>query len=147
MKNIKVNFKIAISAILPILLLITISCSKIKSTKYFEDGKRLLKEKKYEEAIKSFETCYKLDNKNHQALEAIAIAYGSMEQYDTARTYFEKAVELKPRNKLYLMNLAITYVKLKEYSKAKDIYYRVLALDKNNKSAKQALMNIEELGY
>ncbi len=130
-----------------LLVLSTISCSRIKSTKYFEDGKRLLKQKKYEEAISSFENCLSLEPKTHQAAEAIGICYGEMKDYARAAEYFERALSIKPKDKLYLMNLAITYVKLKRYSEAKELYYRVLDIDDNNSSAKKAIDNIEKMGY
>ena len=123
------------------------SCSNVKSTKSFEEGKRFLKQKKYHEAIKSFEKSVKINPKNHQALEAIGLCYGDLKDYKSALSYFKRAVDLKPKNKLYLFNLAITYLKVGEYSKAKETYQRILYIDKGNKSAKEALDKLIEKGY
>jgi len=144
-----IKYKITFYSI--ILLIISIffltSCSNVKSTKSFEEGKRLLDQKKYIEAIKSFEKSLKLNPKNHQAVEAIGLCYGDLKDYNKAVEYFEKAVQMKPKNKLYLFNLAVTYLQIGEYSKAKEVYQKILYIDKNNRTAKEALEKLRKNGY
>ena len=130
-----------------ITILLFTSCSNIKSTKSFEEGKKYFNQKNYNNALKSFKKAVKFNPKNHQAIEAIALCYGDLKDYKTAIKYFEQAVQMKPKNKLYLFNLAITYLKVGEYSKAKEIYQRILYIDRNNKSAKEALDKLREKGY
>ncbi len=64
----------------------------------FEEGKDLILQEKYEEALKFFQDLYKEDQKNSIFLNYIGIIYLFMEDFKNAADYFKKAIEINPDN-------------------------------------------------
>ncbi len=128
-------------------LTLSTGCSRIKSTKHFENGKRYADLKQYDRAIEEFESAVAINPLHDQAHEALGLMYMKLEQYQRATPSLEEALKLKPESKLYLMNLATTYMKLERYTDAKKLYLRVAAMDRDNELVKQQLRSLESLGY
>jgi tetratricopeptide (TPR) repeat protein len=64
-------------------------------------GETFLKQKKYDEAIKSFAEAAQNDPSNPLIYANMAIAYANSKRFEEALTSIEKAIQLKPEEKAY----------------------------------------------
>lgn len=88
---------------------------------YMDTGKKLLDQKKYDDALKYFAYVAKQEPKNKDALKQIAFVYYAKGNHNYAYTMFKKVLELDPQDKdaLEFMDFYNTVIEAKNKVKQK----------------------------
>jgi len=89
------------------------------------DGRRLLQEKKYQEALKRFESTLARDEKNAEALYYAGTIYMILGRTQKGLAYIERSVALAPNNLRLRFILAKTYETLSMIDEAIDAFRKV----------------------
>jgi superkiller protein 3 len=91
-------------------------------------GSKFAQDKKYEEAIREFETVLKLDPKNADANLLLGLTLANTGDLDRAAQYSQAAVELKPGYSGY-HNLGLIYANQGKYDLAVSAYENAVKLN------------------
>ena len=125
--------------------------SNKESEKYYEEGVNYHKEKKYEEAVQSFDKAIKLDNTKSKYYSARGRAKEWLKQYEEAKKDAETALELDKNNvESYLVfgyinsELHQYYEAIKDYDKAIELNPNDTDVYFNRGNAKYNLYQYEE---
>lgn len=95
---------------------------------YFDRGRALQAEGKFDEAIKEYERAVSLNPRYGDAYEGMGDSYDAKGDYDRALKYFDKVIELKPRDAAGYDNRGDVYFKKGLYEKAITNYGNVIEL-------------------
>lgn len=106
------------------------------------DGRKLLQEKKYEEALQHFESVLLQDDSNAEAFFYAGTIYIILKQTDKGLKYLERSVALEPKNVRLRYILAQTYENLSLSDKAIATYHEVEVLAPGSQEAKQSARHI-----
>ncbi len=117
---------------------------------HFNLGVEYLNRQNYELAIPELERAVKLNSKDQQAKELLAVARGiqvyMQKDYGKASEYFQETLELNPQNPNANQLLANCYLYQKQYDKAEKAYqdYKA-AFPKDREAVKIANQNLAKL--
>ena len=113
-----------------------------KNVEKLKEFKKLVKEKKYEQAIKSgTEYLHKVPN-NHDVLFTMGGIYYMKNKYKTALSYFDKALEIGSYDVDVLLLKAYSHQKLSEKKKAIECCEKIKEVDPKNKSVAELLSEL-----
>lgn len=79
---------------------------------YYEQGNKLYKAEKYDEAIKLYQKVTNIDKNNYEVCYNIANCYYRLDEVGNAILYYEKALKLKPNDEDIKFNLNIANLKV-----------------------------------
>ncbi|HTD23915.1 MAG TPA: polysaccharide deacetylase family protein [Terriglobales bacterium] len=100
-----------------------------------DEGLRLYKEKKYDEAFAKFDQAAALDPQNAEAANNVGFILYKLQKYEDSLTWFQKTIRLAPTRVVAYINLGDAYVKLERKSEAKQAYEKYLELAPNSREA------------
>ena len=109
------------------------------------DGRKLLQEKKYEEALRYFEYVLSKDASNAEALYYAGTIYIIQNNTQKGLEYLERSVALAPKNVRLHFILAQTYETLSMMDKAIDMYQKVEKMAPASREAKEASKHVRIL--
>ena len=113
-----------------------------KNVEKLKEFKKLVKDKKYEQAIKSgTEYLDKVPN-NHDVLFTMGGIYYMKNKYKTALSYFDKALEIGSYDVDVLLLKAYSHQKLSEKKKAIECCEKIKEVDPKNKSVAELLSEL-----
>ena len=95
-------------------------------------GHCLVHEKKYDEAIKIFESILQIDSENLSALNSLAKTYREKSDKVKAEEYYLKALKIDKLSFYVLNNIAGFYREELSYDKAIDYYKQAISVNPNN---------------
>ncbi len=101
----------------------------------YNRGVRLLKAKKYDDAIKSFETAIHIDSTRAESYQNMAFAYIKKNDIKKAEELYKKVLELKKTDPKIYFTLGSVYYNEKQYQQAIGMFEKAIELDPNNKDA------------
>ncbi|NOY79324.1 MAG: tetratricopeptide repeat protein [Calditrichaeota bacterium] len=101
----------------------------------YNRGVRLLKAKKYDDAIKSFETAIRIDSTRAESYQNMAFAYIKKNNIKKAEELYKKVLELKKDDPKIYFTLGSVYYNEKQYDQAIKMFEKAIELDPNNKDA------------
>lgn len=116
-------------------------------TVHFENGRKLIKEKKLDEAKLEFEQDIKANPALARSYFHIGLIYSMKGDFTNAIPNYEKAIKLDPQNTPALGNLGLVYIKLKDYKKAKFYFEKSLAIDPSQNRLQVDIAKIQKMGY
>lgn len=115
---------------------------KKKNVAKIKELKKLVKEKKYAEALKSgTEYLEKVPN-NHDVLFTVGGIYYLKKKYRTAISYFDKALEIGSYDLDVLLLKAYSHQKLGEKRQAVECCDKIKEIDPKNKSVAELLSQL-----
>ena len=112
---------------------------KKKNTQKLKEIKKLVKEKKYAEALKSGRDYLHKTPHNHDVLFTVGGIYYLQKKYKTAISYFEKALEIGTYDVDVLLLKAYSHQKLGENKRAIQCCEKIQEIDPKNKSVSNLL--------
>ena len=110
--------------------------------KKFKEFKKLLKDKKYAEALKSGTEFLKKVPNHHDALFMVGSIYYLKNKYRTAISYFDKSLEIGEYDVDVLLLKAYSHQKLSENKRAIQCCEKIKEIDPKNKSVQQLLAEL-----
>lgn len=111
--------------------------------KKFKEFKKLLKEKKYAEALKSGTELLRKVPNHHDALFMVGSIYYLKNKYGTAITFFDKSLEIGEYDIDVLLLKAYSHQKLSENKRAIQCCEKIKEIDPKNKSVQQLLAELD----
>ena len=112
---------------------------KKKNVEKIKAIKKLFKEKKYEEALKSGTEYLKKIPNNHDVLFFVGGVYYMKNKYKTAISYFDKALEIGSYDIDVLLLKAYSHQKLGENKRAIQCCDKIREIDPKNKAVSNLL--------
>lgn len=110
-----------------------------------DEGLRLYKEKKYDDAFAKFKAAADEDPANPEPINNAGFALYRMEKYEDAVTWFQKTIALDPNRAIAYVNMADAYLKMQRNDDARKAYQKYLDLAPTGKSATYARQKLQEL--
>ena len=110
--------------------------------KKFKELKKLLKDKKYAEALKSGTEFLKKVPNHHDALFMVGSIYYLKNKYRTAISYFDKSLEIGEYDVDVLLLKAYSHQKLSENKRAIQCCEKIKEIDPKNKPVQQLLAEL-----
>ena len=107
---------------------------KKKNAQKLKEIKKLVKEKKYAEALKTGTEYLKKDPHNHDVLFTVGGIYYLQNKHKTAISYFEKALEIGTYDVDVLLLKAYSHQKLGENKRVIQCCETIKEIDPKNKS-------------
>lgn len=92
-------------------------------------GSRLIREKKYEEAVQEYDQILRMEPKNLRALLVLGLTYAQIGKFDRAVEFTKKASELDPAGYVPYYNLGLIYASNQELDKALDALNQALKIN------------------
>jgi len=115
---------------------------KKKNTKKAKELRKLVKEKKYNSALKIGTEYLKKVPYNHDVIFIVGGIYYMQNKYKTAISYFEKALEIGQYDTDVLLLKANSHYRLGEYKKAIQCCDKIKEIDPKNKAISELLEKI-----
>lgn len=110
----------------------------------FKEFKKLARQKKYDEALKSGTEYLRMAPNNHDALFTVGGIYYMKKKYKTAISHFDRALEIGSYDVDVLLLKAYSHQKLDENKRAIDCCKKILEVDEKNKNAHSLLAEMQE---
>jgi len=110
-----------------------------------DEGMRLYKEKKYEEALAKFKEAAGLVPTNALFANNTGFAFFRLQKYDEAVEWYQKAIAADPARAIAYVNLGDAFLKLQRKDDAKAAYEKYLELMPSGKSAEYVRGQVAEL--
>ncbi len=101
----------------------------------YNRGVRLLKAKKYDDAIKSFETAIRIDSSRADAYQNMAYAYIKKNDIKKAEELYKKVLQIKKNDPRIYFTLGSVYYNEKKFKPAIQMFEKAIELDPSNKDA------------
>jgi peptidoglycan/xylan/chitin deacetylase (PgdA/CDA1 family)/Flp pilus assembly protein TadD len=111
-----------------------------------DEGLRLYKEKRYDEALDKFSKAAALDPSDAESANNAGFVLFRMQRYEDAIAWFRKTVALDPNRAVAYVNLGDAYLSLNRKDEAGKAYEKYLELAPTGRSAAYAKQKIRELG-
>jgi tetratricopeptide (TPR) repeat protein len=111
--------------------------------KKYKEFKKLLKEKKYTEALKSGTELLRKVPNHHDALFMVGSIYYLKNKYGTAITFFDRSLEIGEYDIDVLLLKAYSHQKLSENKRAIQCCEKIKEIDPKNKSVQQLLTELD----
>lgn len=118
--------------ILLILACLNVSAGAESEKTLFDDGVRLFKQEKYEQALKAFTRLIELNPQHADAYKNRGVTYMKQEKFDEAISDFQKAKQLFPELRGLYSNLGVAWYYKKNFEKAIESYDMEIAMAPNN---------------
>lgn len=109
---------------------------------YFEYGKSLFNEQKYEESIPMFKKAIDLGIRNLGAYVYEGIAYYNLKDFSNAEALFNKSIELQPDFALSWLWKGNAQASAGKTAEAIESYKKVIEIDPNNQDAKDQIAKL-----
>ena len=109
----------------------------------FKEFKKLARQKKYDEALKSGTEYLRMAPNNHDALFTVGGIYYMKKKYKTAISHFDRALEIGSYDVDVLLLKAYSHQKLDEHKRAIDCCKKILEVDEKNKNAHSLLAEMQ----
>ncbi len=117
--------------------------SELKNNiKKFKEFKKLLKAKKYEDALKSGIELLKTVPYHHDALFMVGGIYYLKDKYKTAIPYFERSLEIGSHDIDVLLLKAYSHQKLGENKQAIQCCEKILEIDPKNNEVSELMRQL-----
>ena len=113
-----------------------------KNIEKLKELKKLVKEKKYSDALKSGTEYLKKVPDNHDVLFTVGGIYYLQNKYKTAITFFDKALEIGPYDIEVLLLKAYSHQKLGENKQAIQSCEKIKEIDPKNKAVRTLLQQL-----
>ena len=110
-----------------------------------DEGMRLYKEKKYEEAFAKFSKAASLDPSSALIANNAGFALYKLERYEDSVRWMKKAITADPNRAVAYVNLGDAYAKLGNNAEAREAYARYLELSPNSRSAADVKQKLQSL--
>ena len=110
----------------------------------FKEFKKLARQKKYDDALKSGTEYLRMAPNNHDALFTVGGIYYMKKKYKTAISHFDRALEIGSYDVDVLLLKAYSHQKLDENKRAIDCCKKILEVDEKNKNAHSLLAEMQE---
>ena len=114
-----------------------------KNIEKFKEFKKLAKQKKYDDALKSGTEYIKRVPNNHDALFTMGGIYYLKKKYKTAISYLDKSLEIAAYDVDALLLKAYSHQKLGENKRAIQCCEKIQEVDPKNKSVSELLTQLE----
>lgn len=108
----------------------------------FKEFKKLAKQKKYDEALKSGTEYLRMVPNNHDALFTVGGIYYLKKKYKTAISHFDKALEIGSYDVDVLLLKAYAHQKLGENKRALQCCEKIQEVDPKNKAVTELLSQL-----
>ncbi|QDI89381.1 tetratricopeptide repeat protein [Candidatus Nitrosopumilus sp. SW] len=108
----------------------------------FKEFKKLAKQKKYDEALKSGTEYLRMVPNNHDALFTVGGIYYLKKKYKTAISHFDKALEIGSYDVDVLLLKAYSHQKLGENKRALQCCEKIQEVDPKNKAVTELLSQL-----
>lgn len=105
----------------------------------YEAGLKLMKKKKYPEAIAVFERVIGKNDRYAGAYVNMGIAYGQLGKQEEAQKAFQAAIKKNPNNAIAYNELGIIYRQTGQFKKAKNAYQKSIS---NKRGYSKAYLNL-----
>jgi tetratricopeptide (TPR) repeat protein len=129
-------FIITISILVPKpIITVTGQTSAEQLTKLMHEGNFLYTQKKFDQALKSFEKVLALDSNNTFAMDRIGLILHNLGNDKDAIRYFDKSLAIDPNNTATLNNKGLALGILGNHTAALDLFDKVLSIDPNSTDA------------
>jgi len=115
---------------------------KKKNTQKLKEIRNLVKEKKYNEALKSGKEYLRKVPHNHDVLFIVGGIFYVQNKYDTALSYFDKALEIATYDVAVLLLKAYSHQKLGENKRAIQCCEKIREIDPKNKSVSELMKQL-----
>ena len=129
------------------LILLNINNYTLAENNFFEEGKKMYSEKKYEESKFLFQRSIVFDPKNQNSYLYLAKIYNHEADQRKEEYNLETALLIEPDNEEVLLMLMKIALKKSNYSKVKDLSETFIKVCKKlcdeNKQVQESLKNIE----
>lgn len=113
-----------------------------KTGEAFLKGKKLMEQKKFNEAIIEFQNELKTNTQSAKTNFHIALCYSLMDEISKAIPYYENVLKIQPENISALNNLGLCYIKLNQNEKAKKYMEKSLLIDPNQPKIQEMIKKI-----
>ncbi len=120
-----------------IFLVFSLSAFSQSAKKFYKQGKKDFKEKKYDSAVNNFTKALELKPNNFKYLNERAKTYEVALEYPDALKDYKSLLNLKSSDKILYMKIADLSIALKDYAGAVDHLDRLTVIDKKNVQAWQ----------
>jgi len=110
--------------------------------KKFKEFKKLLKAKKYDDALKAGTELLRKVPNHHDALFMVGGIYYMKNKYKTALTYLDKSLDIGAYDVDVLLLKAYSHQKLKENKRAISSCEKILEIDPKNKAVSELLKQL-----
>jgi tetratricopeptide (TPR) repeat protein len=107
-------------------------CRPDDYSRHYNLGNFYMTQRKYQDAINSYELSHKLRQDSILPLNNAAFAYNAVRQNNKAIEMLNKAVALEPNNLPSNLNLALLLAEVKQYDKAIKAFKKTLSIDPNS---------------
>lgn len=114
-----------------------------RNAEKFKEFKKLAKQKKYDEALKSGTEYLRMVPNNHDALFTVGGIYYLKKKYKTAISYFEKALDVAEFDVDVLLLKAYSHQKLGENKRAIQCCEKIKEVDPKNKAVSALLPELK----
>ena len=115
---------------------------KKKNIQKLKDIRNLVKEKKYDEALKTGTEYLKKVPHNHDVLFIVGGIYYMKNKYSTAISYFDKILEIATYDVAVLLLKAYSHQKLGENKKVIQCCKKIKEIEPKNKSVSELLKQL-----
>ena len=115
---------------------------KKKNIQKLKDIRNLVKEKKYDEALKTGTEYLKKVPHNHDVLFIVGGIYYMKNKYSTAISYFDKILEIATYDVAVLLLKAYSHQKLGENKKVIQCCEKIKEIEPKNKSVSELLKQL-----
>ena len=115
---------------------------KKKNIQKLKDIRNLVKEKKYDEALKTGTEYLKKVPHNHDVLFIVGGIYYMKNKYSTAISYFDKILEIATYDVAVLLLKAYSHQKLGENKKVIQCCEKIKEIEPNTKSVSELLKQL-----
>lgn len=116
---------------------------RVRAEELKTQGNQLMKEEKYNEAIKCYTDAMKLDSKNAVFLCNRAAAYSKLGEHNKAIDDCKKAVTLDSNYGKAYGRMGLSYQNIQDYQKAKESYKKAVELEPGNTFYQSSLSQVE----
>ena len=113
-----------------------------RNSEKFKEFKKLAKQKKYDEALKSGTEYLRMVPNNHDALFTVGGIYYLKKKYKTAISYFDKALEIGSYDVDVLLLKAYSHQKLGENKRTLQCCEKIQEVDPKNKAVSELLSQL-----
>jgi len=113
-----------------------------RNAEKFKEFKKLAKQKKYDEALKSGTEYLRMVPNNHDALFTVGGIYYLKKKYKTAISHFDKALEIGSYDVDVLLLKAYSHQKLGENKRALQCCEKIQEVDPKNKTVSELLSQL-----
>ena len=113
-----------------------------RNAEKFKEFKKLAKQKKYDEALKSGTEYLRMVPNNHDALFTVGGIYYLNKKYKTAISFFDKALEIGSYDVDVLLLKAYSHQKLGETKRTLQCCEKIQEIDPKNKAVSELLSQL-----